>query len=168
MFCCCRTSWLLSLFLLFNAVDALQGSGRVKIAVVDIDDWHCALRVDDDGPGIEQDVIDDIFEPFMTTKPAGKGTGLGLAVCHALMEAMASGCACVATRVGGVPWLLEKTGAGLTVPPGDHEALEHAIERLIDDAELRQELAARAREVINDRYRLDRLSEELVAILKAA
>lgn len=87
---------------------------------------------------------------------------------NALMEAMASGCACIASRVGGVPWLLEKTGAGLTVTPGDRAELREAIEKLVQDAELRARFSKRAREVIRDRYRLDRLSEELVAILEAA
>ncbi len=74
--------------LVLNAVDAVDGAGKVRIAVEGLDDAHCTLRVDDDGPGIDPEVVDHIFEPFMTTKPAGKGTGLGLAVSHALIEAM--------------------------------------------------------------------------------
>ena len=87
---------------------------------------------------------------------------------NALMEAMAAGCACVSTRVGGVPWLLEDGKAGLTVAPGDRDALKEAIERLAGDEALRAGLSRRARAVIEERYRLDRLMEELVDLLKTS
>jgi glycosyltransferase involved in cell wall biosynthesis len=86
---------------------------------------------------------------------------------NALMEAMAAGCACVATSVGGVPWLMEGGAAGLIVPPGDPEALQQAIERLLGDPKLRVRLGARAREVIAEQYDLDRLSRELAEILQS-
>ncbi len=38
------------------------------------------VRVDDDGPGIEEAMRERIFEPFFSTRAAGEGTGLGLAV----------------------------------------------------------------------------------------
>jgi len=44
--------------------------------------------VSDNGPGIAKDVRDQIFEPFVTTKEPGKGTGLGLAVSARLIESM--------------------------------------------------------------------------------
>ncbi len=46
------------------------------------------IIVEDNGPGIPADLIDQIFEPFVTTKEIGKGTGLGLAVCARLIEGM--------------------------------------------------------------------------------
>ena len=46
------------------------------------------ITVSDNGPGIAQDVRDKIFEPFVTTKEPGKGTGLGLAVSARLIETM--------------------------------------------------------------------------------
>jgi len=46
------------------------------------------LAVEDDGPGIEEDMLGQIFEPFVTTKEPGQGTGLGLAVCARLVESM--------------------------------------------------------------------------------
>jgi signal transduction histidine kinase len=45
------------------------------------------LAVEDDGPGIDPQVRERLFEPFVTTKEVGKGTGLGLAVCRGLIEA---------------------------------------------------------------------------------
>lgn len=46
------------------------------------------LIVRDNGPGIPSEMLDQIFEPFVTTKEPGRGTGLGLAVCARLVEAM--------------------------------------------------------------------------------
>jgi two-component system, NtrC family, sensor kinase len=46
------------------------------------------VSIADNGPGIPEDMLDQIFEPFVTTKDPGKGTGLGLAVCARLIETM--------------------------------------------------------------------------------
>jgi signal transduction histidine kinase len=46
------------------------------------------IVVEDNGPGIPEDLADQIFEPFVTSKEIGKGTGLGLAVCARLIEGM--------------------------------------------------------------------------------
>jgi len=73
--------------LLLNSTDALDGQGRIGIEIAHLrKDNYVSLVVSDTGPGIEPEMLDRIFEPFTTTKPAGKGTGLGLAVCHTLVE----------------------------------------------------------------------------------
>jgi len=46
------------------------------------------VNVIDNGPGLPAELIDQVFEPFVTTKEPGKGTGLGLAVCARVIEAM--------------------------------------------------------------------------------
>jgi len=71
--------------LLLNAIDAVDGEGEV---VVELEEREGAvvLAVSDDGPGIAPEVRDQLFEPFVTTKAVGRGTGLGLAVCHTIVE----------------------------------------------------------------------------------
>ncbi|MGD8317083.1 MAG: ATP-binding protein [Myxococcales bacterium] len=75
----------LLLNLLFNAADALGGSGRIELRASQVQ-GTVDLTIEDDGPGIQAAILDQIFDPFVTTKPTGKGTGLGLAVCHAIVE----------------------------------------------------------------------------------
>jgi C4-dicarboxylate-specific signal transduction histidine kinase len=78
--------------LLLNAVDALGGRGSIAVSAArELDasgQAFSVLRVSDDGPGIAPEMLDKLFEPFATTKAPGKGTGLGLAVCHTLVDAI--------------------------------------------------------------------------------
>src|SRR5262249_39262012 len=76
--------------LLMNAGDAIaQGgeNGRITVrARADEAAGAVRLEVEDDGPGISPEVKGSLFEPFVTTKDVGAGTGLGLAVCRGLVE----------------------------------------------------------------------------------
>jgi two-component system, NtrC family, sensor kinase len=45
------------------------------------------IRIRDNGKGIPQKVVDKIFHPFFTTKPAGQGTGLGLSLSYDIVKA---------------------------------------------------------------------------------
>jgi len=75
--------------LLLNAADAQAGEGRITVEVAAVAGAsEVALVVLDEGPGIDPSVAEHLFEPFVTTKPTGQGTGLGLAVCHTLVEKM--------------------------------------------------------------------------------
>ena len=65
---------------------AKQERGRVTIRAFAADAGRVRIEVEDDGPGIAATVRDRLFEPFVTTKEVGEGTGLGLAVCRGLVE----------------------------------------------------------------------------------
>ena len=71
--------------LLLNAADALDGEGAVVVRAKH-KGTHVRIDVEDDGPGLAETVRERLFEPFVTTKDIGKGTGLGLAVCRGLVE----------------------------------------------------------------------------------
>ena len=75
----------LLLNLLFNAADALGGEGSIVLRASN-GRGLVRLVVEDDGPGIDEAILDQVFDPFVTTKPAGQGTGLGLAVCHTIVH----------------------------------------------------------------------------------
>lgn len=87
-----------------------------------------------------------------------------------LLEAMAHGVPVVATRVGGIPDLVDDERCGLLVAPRDPAALANAIRRLLADAALSARLAHAARREVEERYaveainaRLGRLYEDLGA-----
>lgn len=73
--------------LVLNAGDALseRGGGSITLRATAAD-RAVSLVVEDDGPGVSQAIRGSLFEPFVTTKDVGKGTGLGLAVCRGLVE----------------------------------------------------------------------------------
>lgn len=72
--------------LLMNSAEAMVGSGRILVGVKRAEGRNeVILYVEDTGPGITGEVMKDIFEPFVTTKPHGQGTGLGLSVCHGII-----------------------------------------------------------------------------------
>ncbi len=65
---------------------AKRDTGLVTIRARAMGPHRIRIEVEDDGPGISSIVGDRLFEPFVTTKPVGEGTGLGLAVCRGLIE----------------------------------------------------------------------------------
>lgn len=75
--------------LLLNAHDALIGVENATIGIeVDHRQGDKAIEVSvwDNGPGIPEYLIEEVFKPFFTTKPVGEGTGLGLHICKQVVE----------------------------------------------------------------------------------
>jgi two-component system, LuxR family, sensor kinase FixL len=72
--------------LIANACEAMRGSPRRDIAVSSrLAGGMVEIRVDDSGPGIAPDMLDRIFETFVSSKP--DGTGLGLSISRTIVEA---------------------------------------------------------------------------------
>ena len=78
--------------LINNAIDAVFPRGNVGAVTVltstiqiDGQPW-VAITVSDNGPGIPDDVIGRVFDPFFSTKPAGQGTGLGLFLTYGIVS----------------------------------------------------------------------------------
>jgi len=65
-----------------NALDAVEGVERKSILIQATQEEgqtaRCRIAISNNGPAIASDVLQHMFEPFVTTKPAGKGLGLGL------------------------------------------------------------------------------------------
>jgi PAS domain S-box-containing protein len=86
--------------LCINARDALNGNGdiRVSLTALHLQDQICAschanlggdyieLQVADTGPGMDPGTLERVFEPFYSTKPAGQGSGMGLAMIHGIVH----------------------------------------------------------------------------------
>jgi len=66
---------------LTNALDSMDEEGTVRIGLGRRDGF-AELVFDDDGCGMEPEVLEHVFEPFFTRKRSGQGTGLGLSITH--------------------------------------------------------------------------------------
>jgi glycosyltransferase involved in cell wall biosynthesis len=73
-----------------------------------------------------------------------------------LLEAMTAGVPLIATQAGGVPEIITDGVNGLLVPPGDVQLLADALERLIQDELLRQELSKQGRKIVAEKFSLER------------
>ena len=66
--------------ILLNAIQVMQGQGRLSVQTHRPMDGQIEVLICDSGPGIPPALLPKIFEPFFTTKPVGDGTGLGLSI----------------------------------------------------------------------------------------
>jgi PAS domain S-box-containing protein len=71
--------------LIKNAIQAMSQGGQLEILGFDQDD-HLEIVFKDNGPGIDQKNIENIFKPFFTTKNQGQGLGLGLTICQKIVS----------------------------------------------------------------------------------
>lgn len=84
-----------------------------------------------------------------------------------LMEAMAMEVPCLSTFVGGIPELIRNNVDGILVMPSDYLGLAEAIDRLIDEPDLRRRLGAAGRRRVMEDYDLDRNISRLASVFLA-
>jgi len=72
--------------LILNACQAMEGQGMLTITTSAADKNIVVVQVEDTGPGIAQAQLEQIFQPFYTTKAAGQGTGLGLYIARDIIN----------------------------------------------------------------------------------
>lgn len=72
--------------LIANAAQAMPNGGELRVRTEPLLDGRIQLRFSDTGVGIPSEHLNDIFNPFFTTKPPGQGTGLGLSVVHSVVK----------------------------------------------------------------------------------
>ena len=85
-----------------------------------------------------------------------------------LMEAMAAGVPVVATRIAGVPELVDDGASGFLVPPGDPETLAEKIRLLLDEPGTRNRFGAAGREKVEREFNIATEADKLCRILTAA
>jgi signal transduction histidine kinase len=108
-----------------NAIDALEEMTelspsslpqtpiiRIRTACVttpsDTSSDRVAIWINDNGPGISEEILQRIFDPFFTTKPAGKGTGLGMSISHQIIAEKHKGkIQCLSTPGEGTSFMIE-------------------------------------------------------------
>ena len=102
-----------------NAIEAMPDGGTLNLTTRYISVLHkVKIEIADSGPGISEDDIVNIFNPFFTTKKQGKGTGLGLFVCHEMTR-----------KLGGDIKVMSSTGEGST-----RSGTVFTVELLVEDS----------------------------------
>ena len=71
--------------ILINSLDAIKGEGIIKVNT-SYDDDNIYVSIHDNGTGIDEAIMKKIFDPFVTTKQVGEGTGLGLSVSYGIIK----------------------------------------------------------------------------------
>jgi len=113
--------------LIDNAVDAMGGHGRLAIRT-SLGGGNVVVEIEDDGPGIPEEIQSRIFDPFFTTKPLGKGTGLGLNTSYSIIVKRHGGAIDVTSRPGctcfTVRLPMDAARAGAKLVPDSTEGAE--------------------------------------------
>jgi glycosyltransferase involved in cell wall biosynthesis len=138
-----------------DAVLCMVGDGPDRHSVEDLAGELGIMR-DSLFPGYQEDVgpFFAAFDVFVL--PSGnEGTPV------TAIEALASGCPVVATRVGGVPDVVTDGEDGFLVDPGDVEGLAASLARLANDPALRARMGGAGRERMRSRYAVDRLIDDI-------
>jgi signal transduction histidine kinase/CheY-like chemotaxis protein len=146
--------------LIINAEQAmLAANGRGTIVVRtwhDPDHESVILEINDDGPGIPDELQPKIFDPFFTTKEVGQGTGLGLTIAYAIVQEHGGRIRLESRPERGASFFVELpvTGARLAPAPPPRSQLESTDSMVVGGAILvvedEEKLASAVVEVLSD------------------
>jgi CheY-like chemotaxis protein len=156
----------------------LSAHGR---GVLVVRTWHDAnqesviLEINDDGPGIPEEVQPKVFDPFFTTKDVGQGTGLGLTVAYAIVQEHGGRIRIESRPNTGASFFVELPVTGAKLPPAPvSRARQTAVEAVSGASVLVVEdevaLAAAVSEALKDAgYTVERAAdgEEALALVRA-
>jgi signal transduction histidine kinase/predicted CoA-binding protein len=136
--------------LIDNAIDAMEGQGTIKISTKERDDW-VFVEIEDTGAGIPEDVQQKLFSPFFTTKPLGKGTGLGLNISFNIVQKH-KGVIKVFSRPGrtcfsvGLPINFEEVASGLKPLPNFDQFSDEKLREILESMQTIAVVGISARE----------------------
>jgi len=100
--------------LVLNAADAAGPEGAVTLRSFQQEHQYI-IEVEDDGPGVPEEIVEQMFGPFFTTKEPGKGSGMGLTISRGIVD----------KHNGTLSYRPGKIGAvfSISIPTTDMEAL---------------------------------------------
>ena len=144
--------------LLINCAHALEARPSRRAIHVRADrlDQRVRIFVADNGPGIPEEIRPRLFEPFVSTKAVGKGSGLGLAVSHGLMKAQEGELMLVQSSDAGTEMGLELPWCAVEEVPMPEPAAAASIERssltllIVDDDDDMREMLRDATQELFD------------------
>ncbi len=94
--------------IIVNAEEAVENSDRKRIVVTsEAHEGMVRISIADSGIGIPEERLTQVFVPFFSTKPTGKGTGLGLATCHGIVTAHGGSIRAENNDMGGATFIVE-------------------------------------------------------------
>ena len=163
--------------LIINAEQAmLTANGRGTLVVRswhDVERESIVLEINDDGPGIAEELQPKIFDPFFTTKEVGKGTGLGLTVAYAIVQEHGGRIRLASNTGSGASFYVELPVSGTPLqrpatPPqhADFDALAGSTVLVVEDEPA---LAAAVSEALTDAgFVVDRAGDGEEALRRVA